>query len=893
MPADPAAVARAQASLARARAQAGALGAGGSGKKKPSILGRVFDVLSRPLYGVSEGIARASEYAGPDNPRTGKGNAGLDILKGIAGGLAGKNKTDMTEALQRSAEANKHSLLSSAIRGNKYNIKTIGGLVGNVGLDPLTYVAPEITLAAAPAEVAHAGAEAGLAAARTAEATKAIEEARHAAMISRGTKLAAKGVEEGKAVKSIEAAGKAAEKGAIKGFYEPARLAGEAAAKTPGEIGLRLGTKAHGVTVGSEKAYNAVAGVGKALKATKTGAALNESFRTGAKFPEVTNMFRRESQIAGIARTNEMVRSLEKEFSGLTSEERRQISHAIEAGATDTGPSHLHGITAKNGKDLGEYVDKAKEISRTLIEEEKKAKIPFNEIAEGTIPDTYVPHYYEDKAAAAKAAKKMKAVGSDVPGFTHGRVFPTLKDAAGAGLKPEEDIVHALSQRIRGGSSAIARRDFVTKVVDAAGVEAKNAGEKAALKEAGFKELKGMPGVNEGTFVPEHYHKTLMAHETFFKDDEAAKHLLGLYDKALHNMKFGISGLSPGHYMRRGIAGVWQNFMDGVSNPKRYAQAVKLMHTDVPEKMAFKVGDQIVHGGEVQRLQRAMGAEGAFFSGEFGASPLTKFKSKAYRAAEKADQVTRTAHFIDALKDEGKGAKSVQDVEEAARRAGARVRKWNGDFGDLTPFEKKFVKRLVPFYSFSKELLPRQIEAIAMRPGKVLGIPKGINAIQTMLGTGQGYNKSSLQVMPDWLREAASVELPGAGNFLRPSVPFQNISQFTEGGTKGVLGNLFSQLTPALRIPGELGTGTDAFTGAPIKSTPKYLSSQLPILTEIYDAIKGAKTGKHDIPALTRYLGASGWYHITPEQQAAQMGAEAKKLRSAISGVRKKARTKQ
>lgn len=944
--ADDAATQRAVAALTKAKTQNTALG-GSSKKAGPSVLSRVFDVLSRPLYGVGEGLARASEAKNP-----------VEIVKGIAGGLEGKNKTDVGMALERAAEHNPKSLLSKAIRENRFNLRAGAGLVGDIALDPTTYLAPEIKLPAKLAEIAHAGLEAGTAATRTAEAAKAIHEAGDVAKTARATKIAAKlakdsevgskvatdaersaarmeelskihassadetirrsaanemnsiqekgaaGIKQEaasiapkvgtkttkvakevtqddvrKAVKSIMGAGAEATKRATTTIGEPARLAAEAAAREAGGKGA-LQLKFAGKNIGSsEKAYTAGKAVKEAIKGTEAGGAATRFISNASKFPERTNIFRRESEIKGIAQTNDEIRDLQKSFKGLSGEERRAIGHAREAGQTSL---------EVNGKDLTPQLQKLHEFYTGKKAALDAAGVPFNEIEHGVEHgDTYVHHHYENLTNEQAKNLRTKAVGSDKPGITMARKFKTMLEAKGLGYQPVEEADRAAAIYSRKANSAIARRSFVDKTVEAYGHELKPA-EALMAKQAGWKEIKGIPGVNEGTWVPEHIHRTLQAMQKMHSSDADAKALLGLYDKALHNMKFGIA-LSPGHFARRAMTGVWQNFLDGVTNPDRYAQATRLMTTDTPEKMAFKVGEITQTGEDVKRLMREHGAEGAFFSGEFGPeSSVGKFRNKVYSTANKADQYARTAHFIDALKDEGKGAKTVEDINKAAEAAGSRVRKWNGDFGDLTPLEKKFARRMVPYYSYSKATIPRQIEAIAMRPGKVLAIPKGQAAIQRLLGTNQDYNTSSMQVMPDWLRRAVNVELPGKGNFIKPSIPFQQLGQFTEGGSKGVFGNLFSQVTPALRIPAELGTGVESFTQQPITNTPRYLAGQVPILTEIYDSLHNAKTKQSDIPALSRYIAASGMYHITPAQQAAQMQAQAAKLRKTTRALKKK-----
>ncbi len=112
----------------------------------PSVLSRVIDVISRPLYATSEFTRRAIEPGG---------NA-QDTLAGLWGGLSGKNKTtgvDVVAAMRQRGygesreEATRH-VLENFDAGPKIpglGMSTglfTGSLALNIGLDPLTYINP-------------------------------------------------------------------------------------------------------------------------------------------------------------------------------------------------------------------------------------------------------------------------------------------------------------------------------------------------------------------------------------------------------------------------------------------------------------------------------------------------------------------------------------------------------------------------------------------------------------------------------------------------------------------------------------------------------------------------------------------------------------------------------
>src|SRR5262245_14070461 len=88
----------------------------------PSIINRVFDVLSRPNYAVAEGYRRLGKHGFGDLPA-----AVGDFAKGAVSGAAGKDKTTFSKVLKE------ENLLKGKPGG-------IAGFALDIALDPTTYV---------------------------------------------------------------------------------------------------------------------------------------------------------------------------------------------------------------------------------------------------------------------------------------------------------------------------------------------------------------------------------------------------------------------------------------------------------------------------------------------------------------------------------------------------------------------------------------------------------------------------------------------------------------------------------------------------------------------------------------------------------------------------------
>jgi len=243
--------------------------------------------------------------------------------------------------------------------------------------------------------------------------------------------------------------------------------------------------------------------------------------------------------------------------------------------------------------------------------------------------------------------------------------------------------------------------------------------------------------------------------------------------------------------------------------------------------------------------------------------------------AEHREDWTRLAHFIDVLKKEGGGVKDVVDLKAVAKKAGEKVRHFNIDYADLTPFERRFMKRVVPFYTWMRKNIPLQLETLALDPGKISTIPKGLRALQGITGAQPSDEQIyGLDVVPKWLREMAGVRIAGEGvgrnqTYWNPSIiPFTDIGQYFSGGVEGTARKLLGSTTPLLRSPIEYATGQKIDTGAPMGDTPTYISQNVlpPSLTPL-NAIRQGKVESTDIGKL---LGLS-LYNVGPQQQLGEL----------------------
>jgi hypothetical protein len=357
--------------------------------------------------------------------------------------------------------------------------------------------------------------------------------------------------------------------------------------------------------------------------------------------------------------------------------------------------------------------------------------------------------------------------------------------------------------------------------------------------------------------------------------------LTRLLDKALHAWKAGMTIYRPGHHIRNGIGDIMFNWLGGVNDIRVYHKAIKVMSGrakayqswDGLKALQDGVGLKSTEGGtRVTSKIKGKSVEisddavwrGAFdngllpdfrvledininelqgFSSVGGRSITQPLKGKgrefAGHISMSRDHYTRLAHFINELQ---KG--NYSSMEEAFQKSSAVVRKWHPDGADLTAFERKYMRRLIPFYSWMRKAIPLVIESVVMKPGKVMIIPKAMYNF----AVANGVDPESLanpfptdQLFPSWMTQdiigpqwrGGLGGLPGTGgnepnryHGMNPGDPVSDLLSGILGASpdKEILGSL----NPLVKSPIELSTGNYLGTGASITNKGEYFDQQVP-----------------------------------------------------------------
>lgn len=146
------------------------------------------------------------------------------------------------------------------------------------------------------------------------------------------------------------------------------------------------------------------------------------------------------------------------------------------------------------------------------------------------------------------------------------------------------------------------------------------------------------------------------------------------------------------------------------------------------------------------------------------------------------------------------------------------------DPADLSYTEENVLKKLIPFYTFTKKNLVFQMENLAKHSSKYHRLYKGIRGSWENSGIGWEH-------LPDYQMNQMYIPIPsidenGDYNYVRVNLPFADAVEFASNP----LQRLLSSFTPAVRAPFELATNRQIFTGQPISEFDGQMNKQIPFL---------------------------------------------------------------
>jgi hypothetical protein len=403
---------------------------------------------------------------------------------------------------------------------------------------------------------------------------------------------------------------------------------------------------------------------------------------------------------------------------------------------------------------------------------------------------------------------------------------------------------------------------------------------------------------------------------------------LQYFDHVLSKLKASLTIYIPGHHMTNLIGDVYYNWIAGVNKPARYEQAIKVMLAQKGRYGDFASLDKLTGPKALeQAVARSMVGSDAglkipaagnkvvmtmqngtkvtadmIYTAAFRqgilpsarvledvtsdvSSVLDKFRPLGGRGqrgvhevSEIRDHIPRLAQFIDGL------AKHKGSFTSAVESSARSVRKWHPDGLGLTKFEKTVMKRVFPFYSWTRKAIPLAIESAVFNSPKVMAYPRLMEAIGLANGVSPTEQTTDPfpgdQLFPDWLRNRGIGPVAGvAGSYLsvNPSTPVLDVLSLLGQPGQSAL----DMANPMGKVPIEVADGQTLGRNVPIKSYPNYFAQQIPIVSQA-----GRASGQFGVSDSTKAEGFPNWINILNLLTGAKAVSTGKYQRSAEFDLR-------
>ena len=301
--------------------------------------------------------------------------------------------------------------------------------------------------------------------------------------------------------------------------------------------------------------------------------------------------------------------------------------------------------------------------------------------------------------------------------------------------------------------------------------------------------------------------------------------------KAMGEWKKLVTVVNPGYTVRNMVSDLWNMYLADVPAWAIVAYSAKasrmmvrgLVHKD-PKSVEYLREFELrgagsgLFAGDVRTLKHHM-------AGLAKPGRYQRGMDKVLKWNQHRENWGRLIHYMYRTEHEG------MSHAMAARE----VRKAHFDYTDLTEFEQKVMKNIVPFYTWTRKNVPYQLEKLVTRPGRINLYNKISQEAQNASG-GQYSGPLGMAM------QGKPMGFQVAGRIIDPRVGLEDL--YNVSNPQQVIG----MLNPAIKIPLELLQNRSTFTGQPLygdqataPTSSSWLSSVFGGDKVIHDYGKGPK----------------------------------------------------
>jgi len=325
-------------------------------------------------------------------------------------------------------------------------------------------------------------------------------------------------------------------------------------------------------------------------------------------------------------------------------------------------------------------------------------------------------------------------------------------------------------------------------------------------------------------------------------DDFAGK----FYDPAISWWKAWTLAPFPAYHTRNVVGNMWNCFLAGVHDPRVFHDAARIEMAlwepstkfghgfrdnaqrflgranldDVARKYSFQSFDELSQAAHSRGIMGRGWMAAEVGHGEQPTNLMGRWfgrESSTIRGGMTIGTLLENNARLGLFLDQTRKLTSMGvPLRNAIDDAALTTKKFLFDYSDegVTEFERKVLKRLMPFYTWTRNNVPLQLEYLVKRPGKFGMIEKARQAYQVAEPLGEMGPEPDERYMPGymkqmypwrmWQKEGMPPEYLGMERWL----PAADIGRVLNPGQ-----TIMDLLTPALKYPLEISTDYDFFRG--------------------------------------------------------------------------------
>jgi hypothetical protein len=540
----------------------------------------------------------------------------------------------------------------------------------------------------------------------------------------------------------------------------------------------------------------------------------------------------------------------------------------------DSATGVLEALEAGAGKTqkVDDLMLEQKRVNDELFEREVRAGV---QKPEAFNPD-YAPHdYSRSKGAQAKISQNPNSVLNARNSHARKRVDPerTIQEAVQLGAADDAALAQ-LTREIKGERAALTG-EFVQKTAARFGLPVDQAPVDWEVLKLPME--KPLAEQVSAIAVPSYIAREI--NKLYIPEREAT--MLGkIYDKTLRLWRTQATVLRPGFHSTNMQGNAFNGaLLAGALHPGRYLEAATWNFAkakgfpnmpNVGRYTAQQVDDYMERfgvGGAGHSFTNELmeeGADAVLLSKLEGRrithrNPLKQTVHVARETGQKIEDFSKRALFFDRLH---KG----DSLEQAA----AVVDKFLFDYSDLTDFERRVARRIMPFYTWSRKNIPLQVEQLLEQPGKYSAVAKSQQAMEREPEADGSFVNPADRL--EYLQRNNAVQIgkgdDGAARFWTPYLPFSDLNKIpVPGGSDPLdaLREVGAGIEPLSKTLIELGLNKSLFFNRPIFDADlgpvgdkQQINDVLKLLPEglqkaLFTEVQGKNGPEMQTPALVRY----------------------------------------